>query len=390
MTTIVWITVAGILIFYFVIASKTNKCFIGGISSSYKDLACNPQTATAFARPQKYGMGLIPSRWPSGSQLLLSTTPTSASLPTSWNWMDQKYILGGKDSRTSPFDQGQCNSCYIVAPTSCLGDRIAIQLHKAGETVLKPIVAAPIAPLSCACNLSSSSVAQVCGGINGGDVYSVGNWIVDHPIPTNKCYPLPRQDDSNPPPISCITKFSKCGCPNVAEENIKLKTSSSDGKTYLTKLNSGEITDLKQTIYEDGPVTVGIWANGLENFAGTETVFMGGDPRVDGHAVVLTGWDNKRKAWRVRNSWGEGQNFLLSYDAEIIEIAIVTPDLSDDNLVTALKTAGYISSSPPDRTSSAGGRLGVAGGWVSHAFPLVGALLLLLVLGYAMAKYIKS
>jgi hypothetical protein len=382
MTTIVWITVAGILIFYFVIASKTNKCFIGGISSSYKNLACNPQTATAFGRqsgrPQKYGMGLIPSRWPSGSQLLLSTTPASVSLPTSWDWMNKKYILGGAGSDTSPFDQGQCNSCYIVAPISCLGDRIAIKLTQNGHEVKKPIVAAPIAPLSCACNLSSSA-AQVCGGINGGDIYSVGNWIVDHPIPTNKCYPLPLQDDSNPPPISCITKFSKCGCPNVGEENIKLKTSSSDGQTYLNKLNPGEISALKKKIHDDGPVTVGIWANGLENVAGTDNVFQGGDPRVDGHAVVLTGWDNKRRAWRVRNSWGINQNFWLSYDAEIIEIATVTPDISDE-LVTALKTADYISSSPDFVT------FGVAGGWVSHAFPLVGAILLLLVLCYAIAN----
>ena len=249
MTTIVWITAAGVLIFYLVVINLTNKCYAGGISTNYKALVCaeNKLEGNADTVPftGKYGTGLIPSTWPSGAQAL--PQPSNANIPSKFDWMGNKYILAGTGSGTIPFNQGQCNSCFIVAPTSTLGDRIAIDLVRKDHDVQKPIVGAPVAPLSCACNISgvSSSSDRLCGG-NGGDLLSVGEWIVDNPLPTEACYPLPLQNTSQPPAIACIKKFSKCACSNTSqnEANIKLYTASQYGQSNSGKFTESEIKGL--------------------------------------------------------------------------------------------------------------------------------------------------
>ncbi len=66
-----------------------------------------------------------------------------------------------------------------------------------------------------------------------------------------------------------------------------------------------------------GPVVAAIWSNNaLIDFRG-DTIFTETDPAVPhfgpttpskdivNHAVIITGWDETKRAWRVRNSWGD-------------------------------------------------------------------------------------
>ena len=317
-------------------------------NNAYLQTVCAGSAAGEIPSTGKYSMGLIPSQWPAGSQAL--PTPTDKEVPSRFDWMDKKYILSGKDSGTEPIQQGQCNSCFIVAPSTCLGDRIAIKLTQKGHDVTKPIVGGAVAPLSCACNFSTRGSNQSCGGTRGGDMLQSSEWLVNNSIPTNKCYPYPSLQNRQPPRLSCLSSFNKCACDNVnkSEASIKLKASSKDGQPVQRILKPTEIKGLQQDIQANGPVTFGIWADTLQAHTASQPdePYQGGTPGEGGHAVVVTGWDDTKKAWRVRNSWGKGQNFWLSYNAVIIEIAIVTADISD-NLVEALTEAGYIAGSSP-------------------------------------------
>ena len=334
---------------------QTNKISESGQcidSTAYLQTVCAGSAAGEIPFSGKFSLGLIPSKWPTGSQAL--PEPTDKEVPASFDWMGNQYILSGKGSGTLPIQQGQCNSCFIVAPSTCLGDRVAIKLTKKGHNVNKPIVGGAVAALSCACNFNTIGSNQMCGGTKGGDMLQSSEWLVNNSIPTNKCYPYPSLNNGQPPQLSCLSSFDKCACDKVdkSEASIKLKAASKDGQALQRSLTQTEIKGLQQDIQANGPVTFGINAQNpsLQEHTTSNPDEPYGGGTTGGHAVVITGWDNTKKAWRVRNSWGEGQNFWLSYDAYIIEIAIVTADISDDNLVRALKTAGYIGGSSPSPT----------------------------------------
>lgn len=54
-------------------------------------------------------------------------------------------------------------------------------------------------------------------------------------------------------------------------------------------------------------------------------------PPLEGHAMAIVGWCQKRRAWRVRNSWGadfgKGGYFWLSWDSPLWEVWSLTPSI---------------------------------------------------------------
>jgi C1A family cysteine protease len=66
------------------------------------------------------------------------------------------------------------------------------------------------------------------------------------------------------------------------------------------------VASLKQAIYNHGGVWVTVAVTSAFK-AYTGGLFDNNDPTaVMNHAVVLVGWDDTKKAWRMRNSWGTG------------------------------------------------------------------------------------
>jgi C1A family cysteine protease len=78
---------------------------------------------------------------------------------------------------------------------------------------------------------------------------------------------------------------------------------------YVGNRNRGATTtEVKQAIMDHGAVGTTITANGsLSNFRNVTpgTVFNGCSRGGTNHIEVIVGWDDMKKAWLVRNSWGE-------------------------------------------------------------------------------------
>jgi hypothetical protein len=64
------------------------------------------------------------------------------------------------------------------------------------------------------------------------------------------------------------------------------------------------VTAIKAALCQFGPLAIGIRAdNALQNYSGSG---VWNAPRgTINHAVTLVGWDDSKKAWRIKNSWGE-------------------------------------------------------------------------------------
>ncbi len=66
------------------------------------------------------------------------------------------------------------------------------------------------------------------------------------------------------------------------------------------------VASIKQAIYSHGGVYATVAATNAF-MAYTGGVFNNNDPLAQtNHAIVLVGWDDTKKAWRLRNSWGTG------------------------------------------------------------------------------------
>jgi hypothetical protein len=62
---------------------------------------------------------------------------------------------------------------------------------------------------------------------------------------------------------------------------------------------------LKKALCEYGPLAVAVYVSPAFQ-AYTSGVFNENAAGQVNHGVTLTGWDDERKAWRIKNSWGEG------------------------------------------------------------------------------------
>ena len=63
------------------------------------------------------------------------------------------------------------------------------------------------------------------------------------------------------------------------------------------------VTQIKQAICDHGPISVAVYATPAF-IAYTHGVFNETDNSDLNHAVILTGWDEKRGVWHLKNSWG--------------------------------------------------------------------------------------
>jgi hypothetical protein len=200
-----------------------------------------------------------------------------------WQWED-KGVFG------DVLDQGTCDSCFVYAPLGVV--QASWVITRNGDAGGPKIEISEEQQLTCA--------RGNCAG--GGDPADVFKFLKKkggdpaHTVPGNFAKKLPSCVVSAAPPY------------RVFDWNY-VKPASSP-RTRPT------ILGIKQAVCAHGPVVAAIWANNaLIHFRG-DSVFLETDSNVPhfgdahpsnsivNHAVIITGWDENKRAWRVRNSWG--------------------------------------------------------------------------------------
>ncbi|HEV7231499.1 MAG TPA: C1 family peptidase [Bacteroidia bacterium] len=195
------------------------------------------------------------------------SSSTTGSLPSSFSWLTLKKCTAVKD-------QGQCGSCWAFASCASL------------ECVVK-IVDNNIRSFSEQWLINCDTKCNAC---NGG-------WCPDNMFTgTGGVYEadLPYADMSANGTGSCASSYTYHEKP----------------QGYMQIAASPTDAQIKQAIYDYGPVWACVDAgNNFQNYK-SGTVLNSSDGTTLDHAIVLVGWDDAAKCWILRNSWGSswGEN----------------------------------------------------------------------------------
>ena len=188
-------------------------------------------------------------------------------LPESFDWVTDKNVLG------EPKNQYSCGSCWAF---SIVGHLEALYYMKYGEH--KTFSEQQL--VDCDTN------DQQC---NGGEFATAFEWIIQNGgLESDTDYPY----------------------------KAKTQTCTQDKTKNIVKVTSYELLEttdeeiIKQYLYENGPLAIGINSNPL-NWYAYGVIDWGKDncsPDYIDHAVILVGYGHDHEEgldfWRIRNSWG--------------------------------------------------------------------------------------
>ncbi|MGK7396514.1 MAG: C1 family peptidase, partial [Candidatus Cyclobacteriaceae bacterium M3_2C_046] len=214
---------------------------------------------------------------PSGSTTQTTTSPAAGNSPyvDQYNWRDRH----GQDWLPPVTNQGGCGSCWAFAATGVTEFLVNLYYNRKLDLDLSEQ------------HILSCSNSGTC---EGGSPFSAFNYIRDHGIVNESCFPYAGQD------LDCS---GRCSNP---QEVIKI-----GGWTAFNPYLKNE-EDLKSMIIK-GPVSLGIrpWWHTI-TMAGYKTVKAG--DRFYVRTSDRSSWVNLepgdpligRTAWYIKNSWGTG------------------------------------------------------------------------------------
>lgn len=206
---------------------------------------------------------------PTDTTLLQSSTSADLlGLPTSFNWCDQ----GGC---TPVKDQGYCGSCWAFSTTAPLESLILLNDGVSTDLSEQYLIS---------CNSDG-------WGCNGGFwAHDYHEWKavsgeLEAGAVLESVFPYEDADVSCNPPHDKAYQITSW-------EYVC-------GDSYCTPTTD----QLKQAIYDHGPLTVAVCVNGaFQSYS--DGVFTGPSCSSLNHGVVLVGWDDADNCWIMRNSWG--------------------------------------------------------------------------------------
>jgi len=219
-----------------------------------------------FAASFKTGL-VIPKDWKAHAKF--EKVFSGVKLPEKFSWLEK---LPGWTVK----NQGQCGSCWAFAQTAIL--EAAIQLDK---------------ELPAPHSLSEQELVSC-------DTRSMGcrgGYFTDYQVQ--------------------IGQTDEVNYPYVAKNTFCRKDVPHDVKAYEVAFvgdgnSSPTVEELKTAIMTKGPIAVTVGADSAFMNYRAGTVFGQNGCRQPGtnHMVVLTGWDDAKNAWQLRNSWGRnwGEN----------------------------------------------------------------------------------
>uniref|UniRef100_A0A7S2V244 Peptidase C1A papain C-terminal domain-containing protein n=1 Tax=Fibrocapsa japonica TaxID=94617 RepID=A0A7S2V244_9STRA len=231
---------------------------------------------------------LVPMEGHKVKQVLKSPLPheylNAEALPESFTWKD----VNGMSFVTRNLNQHipqYCGSCWAHATLSALADRVKIARKAKGVDINLSVQVI----LNCAQN--------VAGSCHGGEPSGVYEWAHNNSVPFDTCQQYKAIDEECIPSNICrsCTSFSS-DCYAVSQyPNV---TVSEYG------LVQGE-ANMMTEIYERGPIACDINSGQLHTYTGGIVDY----PEVlePNHSVEVVGWgfEEGKKIWYIRNSWGE-------------------------------------------------------------------------------------
>lgn len=192
-------------------------------------------------------------------------------LPSSFNWCDGGYCTGVRD-------QAACGSCWAFGTVGPFESKILIH-----DALTKDLSEQYL--------LSCNTDGWTCDG---------GWWAHDYHL---NMIPPGQSDAGAVYEADFPYVASQVACIPSLDHHEKIETWAFVGPEY----DVPPVADIKQAIYDHGPVSVAVCAgSAFQSY--TTGVFETNEscPFDVNHAVVLVGWDDADGAWILRNSWGTG------------------------------------------------------------------------------------
>jgi len=192
-------------------------------------------------------------------------------LPKSFDWRDKGAVARVKD-------QGDCGSCWAFGAVGTMEGQVFLEKGKLLELSEQNLVD---------CDKECQDfpgMGKLCDdGCDGGMEPNAFQFVIKNGINLYDDYPYEAYEDTCRYDASkAITGFSSWDYVTVDVED-----------------------DLRQYLYENGPVSVGVHAEEWFYYSGG--VFDSYCQTENDHAVLLTGWgetDDGTPYWIIKNSWG--------------------------------------------------------------------------------------
>lgn len=185
---------------------------------------------------------------------------------TAWSW---------KGSMAAPRTQGSCGSCWAFATLAVFegAENIANGFDKHLNFSEQHIV-----------DCADDAYGNDLGSCRGGYTSAVFQY-------------LERKGAALESEVPYLQKDAKCSNPKIKHKLANWGYVDPDGMSPTT-------AQLKTALCKYGPVSSSVFVSqAFKAYAGG--VFDEFENGQTNHAVVIAGWDDKRGAWLVRNSWGE-------------------------------------------------------------------------------------
>lgn len=188
-----------------------------------------------------------------------------------FNWADNGCVTPVKD-------QGACGSCWAFGTHGAFeGSYAVLNNHALVDTSEQQT-------LDC----------SGAGSCNGG--WWAFQYLIDHGTAAESSYPYAGSDGA---------------CPNVDGTYWASTWGYVDPNAEIPSVEA-----LKEALCSYGPIAIAVAVTPAFQ-AYTSGVFNENSPENINHAITLVGWDDDKKAWRIKNSWstgwGEGGYMWIEY-----------------------------------------------------------------------------
>jgi C1A family cysteine protease len=208
---------------------------------------------------------------------------TAETIPDSWDWRDQGNVVAPVKN------QGQCGSCWAFSAVGALESQVRM---KTNDSVLL----SEQKMVDCVKNVvSPDKTLTCCNGCQGGEMYSVYQFLNNGMDSTEQQYPYTGKDGS---------------CKKLSSY-VKQKL-----KSYVS-LPKGNEKLIAKMLYTIGPLSIGVNAN-LDWQMYSKGIYDPSEKQCDSsiysqdHGVILVGYGSEKGLdyWIIRNSWGKdwGEN----------------------------------------------------------------------------------